>query len=89
LVLVRPENLHVDGDAADGAPMAWSGRITDAIFRGHRRSMVVETHGLRFNVEAPPLLGARVGDEITLKVPPAGAWAIRTDGVAHATAGHA
>jgi iron(III) transport system ATP-binding protein len=89
LVLVRPENIHVDGDAASGAPMAWSGRITDAIFRGHRRSMVVETHGLRFNVEAPPLLGARVGDEITLKVPPAGAWAIRTDGQTHATVGNA
>ena len=52
LVLVRPENMRVDADAGNGAPMTWSGRITDAIFRGPRRSMVVETDGLRFNVEA-------------------------------------
>ena len=89
LVLVRPENMRVDADAAGGAPMTWSGRITDAIFRGPRRSMVVETDGLRFNVEVPPLLRARVGDSIALKVPPAGAWAIRTDGHAQAAVGNA
>jgi iron(III) transport system ATP-binding protein len=87
LVLVRPENVRVDGEGASRAPMGgWSGRITDAIFRGPRRSMVVDTDGLRLNVEAPPLLGVRVGDAITLKVPPAGAWAIRTEGRAHAAA---
>ena len=89
LVLVRPENMRVDADAAGGAPMTWSGRITDAIFRGPRRSMVVETDGLRFNVEVPPLLRARVGNSIALKVPPAGAWAIRTDGHAQAAVGNA
>ena len=79
LVLVRPENMRVDGNAGNGSPMTWSGRITDAIFRGPRRSMVVETEGLRLTVEAPALLRARVGDEITLKVPHAGAWAIRRE----------
>jgi len=79
LVLVRPENMRVDAIAGNGSPMTWSGRITDAIFRGPRRSMVVETDGLRLTVEAPALSRARVGDEITLKVPQAGAWAIRRE----------
>jgi iron(III) transport system ATP-binding protein len=79
LVLVRPENMRVDGNAGNGSPMTWSGRITDAIFRGPRHSMVVETEGLRLTVEAPALLRARAGDEITLKVPHAGAWAIRRE----------
>jgi iron(III) transport system ATP-binding protein len=79
LVLVRPENMRVDSNTGNGSPMTWSGRITDAIFRGPRRSMVVETQGLLLTVEAPALLRARVGDEITLKVPHAGAWAIRRE----------
>ncbi len=41
--------------------------------------MVVEAGGLKLNVEAPALLGVRVGDEIHLGVPPAGTWAIRVD----------
>ena len=89
LVLVRPENMRVDGDGRNGSPMTWSGRVTDAIFRGPRRSMVVESDGLRLNVEAPALLGARVGDAITLNVPHTGAWAIRTDARIDARAGTA
>jgi iron(III) transport system ATP-binding protein len=79
LVLVRPENVHVGANDGGSAPMAWSGRIKSSIFRGPRQSMVVDTAGLALNVEAPALLGARVGDEVHLKVPPAGAWAIRPD----------
>ena len=80
LVLVRPENLRIADEGADASPMAWSGRIASSIFRGPRQSMVVDTEGLRLNVEAPPLLGARIGDAVRLHVPPAGAWAIRPDG---------
>lgn len=80
LVLVRPENLHIGANGGEGTPMVWSGRITNSIFRGPRQSMVVQTDGLRLNVEAPALLGARIGDQVRLGVPPAGAWAIRLDG---------
>jgi iron(III) transport system ATP-binding protein len=81
LVLVRPENLRIASNGADISPMAWSGRIASSIFRGPRQSMVVDTAGLRLNVEAPALLGARVGDPVRVHVPPAGAWAIRPDGM--------
>jgi iron(III) transport system ATP-binding protein len=80
LVLVRPENLRIATDGVEASPMAWSGRIASSIFRGPRQSIVVDTAGLRLNVEAPALLGARVGDAVRLHVPPAGAWAIRPDG---------
>ncbi len=63
LVLVRPENMHIGPNGSSGSPMAWSGRITSSIFRGPRQSMVVEAGGLKLNVEAPALLGARIGDE--------------------------
>jgi iron(III) transport system ATP-binding protein len=85
LVLVRPENLHIGANGGEGTPMVWSGRITNSIFRGPRQSMVVQTDGLRLNVEAPALLGARIGDQVRLGVPPAGAWAIRLDGARSTT----
>jgi ABC-type Fe3+/spermidine/putrescine transport system ATPase subunit len=84
LVLVRPENVQIGTDGSNGAPMAWSGRIKSSIFRGPRQSIVVETSGLALNVEAPALLGARVGDEVHLTVPPLGAWAIRPDATSSA-----
>jgi len=78
LVLVRPENMRI-GEAANGATMGWSGKIVHSIFRGPRNSIMVETGGPRLNVEAPALLGARVGDEVRIAVPPGGAWAIRPE----------
>jgi iron(III) transport system ATP-binding protein len=84
LVLVRPENVHIAANG--GAPMAWSGRIKSAIFRGPRQSIVVDAAGLALNVEAPALLGANVGDQVHVNVSPAGAWAIRPDRASSATA---
>jgi iron(III) transport system ATP-binding protein len=66
-------------NGANASPMAWSGRIASSIFRGPRQSMVVEAGALRLNVEASALLGARVGDDVRLDVPIAGAWAIRSE----------
>ena len=65
--------------AANGAHMTWSGKIVQAIFRGPRTSITIETGGPRLNVEAPALLGARVGDEVKVAVPLGGAWAIRPE----------
>ena len=80
LVLVRPENVRIaDHSRANGSRMAWSGRVTQSIFRGPRQSIVIETDGLTLNVEAPALPGVRIGDDITVSVPPAGAWAIRPE----------
>jgi len=82
LVLVRPENIQIGTQASiNGAQMAWSGKIVHSIFRGPRTSVAIETGGPRLNVEAPALLGARVGDEVRIAVPPGGAWAIRPEAV--------
>jgi iron(III) transport system ATP-binding protein len=82
LVLVRPENIQIGTQASiNGAQMAWSGKIVHSIFRGPRTSVAIETGGPRLNVEAPALLGARVGDEVRVAVPQGGAWAIRPEAV--------
>jgi iron(III) transport system ATP-binding protein len=81
VVLVRPENLRfANGAAANGADMSWSGKVVESIFRGPRTSITVETGGPRLHIEAQALQGLRVGDDVHIAVPHAGAWAIRPEG---------
>ncbi len=76
IVLVRPENLVV-GAQVNGKPaMNWEGKVAQSIFRGSHRSIVVDTAGLRLNVEAPAVDNARVGDTVKITVPHDQAWAI-------------
>jgi iron(III) transport system ATP-binding protein len=79
VVLVRPENVHLANGATDAADMAWKGKVVQSIFRGPRASITVETGGPSLHIEAPALAGMRVGDNVSLTVPRAGAWAIRPD----------
>jgi iron(III) transport system ATP-binding protein len=82
IVLVRPENIRIGGEArsvngaANGA-ISWSGQVRHLAFRGARVSLAVETPAHKLNVETSPLLGVREGDALTLCVPSHGAWAIR------------
>ncbi len=81
LMMARPENLVLadPGRPPDAAQAAWSGRVVDSIFRGPRRSMVVECEeGARLHVETPAMRTARVGDNVTVTVNPASAWAMRS-----------
>jgi iron(III) transport system ATP-binding protein len=78
-VMVRPEDVTL---APNGAPsgagqLAWSGRVVDGVFRGPRRSLVVETSDLRFYVECPATRAAAVGDLVTLLVDADNAWALK------------
>jgi iron(III) transport system ATP-binding protein len=81
IVLIRPENLRIgEGTPSlNGAQIAWTGKVAQAIFRGPRQSITLETDNLKLNVEAPALHSARIGDAVKVTVPPAGAWAIRPD----------
>jgi iron(III) transport system ATP-binding protein len=79
VVLVRPENLHLANGSANGADMAWNGKVVESIFRGPRSSITLETGGPNLHIEAPALSGMRVGDNVKVTVPSAGAWAIRPD----------
>ena len=53
------------------------GKVVDGVFRGPRRSLTVETAGLRFNVECASTRAAAVGDSVTLLVDADNAWALK------------
>jgi iron(III) transport system ATP-binding protein len=77
LMVVRPENIALGGPAAANGQASWPGRIVDSIFRGARRSILVEAEGQRFNVEAPALQPITVGETVTLVARADSAWALR------------
>jgi iron(III) transport system ATP-binding protein len=79
LVMARPENVVLVDPSAqpqDGSSI-WSGRVVDSIFRGPRRSLIVDCNGTRMNVEAPAMRAANTGDNVHLAVSPRSAWAMR------------
>jgi iron(III) transport system ATP-binding protein len=78
-VMVRPEDVTL---AAASAPatnghLTWPGKVVDGVFRGPRRSLTVETAGLRFNVECASTRAAAVGETVTLLVEANDAWALK------------
>ena len=52
-------------------------RSSTRTFRGPRRSLSVETSGMRFNVECPATRAAAVGETVSLLVDADNAWALR------------
>jgi iron(III) transport system ATP-binding protein len=78
LVVVRPEDMALaEPNTARNGQLAWSGKVVDGTFRGPRRSLVVETAGLRFNVECPATRAAALGETVSLLVDADNAWALR------------
>jgi ABC-type Fe3+/spermidine/putrescine transport system ATPase subunit len=78
LVVVRPEDVTLaPPNTATNGQLAWSGKVVDATFRGPRRSLSVETSGMRFNVECPATRAAAVGETVNLLVDADNAWALR------------
>ena len=79
LVMVRPEDVTLAGpdQPAPAGQLAWPGRIVDGVFRGPRRSLVVETAGMHFNVECPATRSVAVGETITLLADVDNAWALQ------------
>jgi len=78
LVMVRPEDVALaqPGTAARDGQFAWSGRVTDGVFRGPRRSLTVETASKPFHVECPATRAMAVGDAVTMLVDADNAWAL-------------
>jgi iron(III) transport system ATP-binding protein len=77
-VMIRAEDVALGqaNEPARRGQLVWTGRVTDGVFRGSRRSLAVEAQGRRFNVECPATRAAAVGDEVTLKVDADNAWAL-------------
>ena len=61
----------------DSGRTIWRGRVEQSIFRGPRRSMVIDCAGERLNVEAPAMRTASVGDNVVVSVNAASCWAMR------------
>jgi len=81
LVMARPEDVTLapaNAPASNGQ-LAWQGKIADGVFRGPRRSLIVDAAGLRFNVECPATRAAAVGETVTLRVDADNAWALQPD----------
>ena len=78
LVMVRPENLELAPvDAPSDGRVTWRGKIVESIFRGGRRSVVVDGGHAPLRVEAAALQAAEPGQEIALRVARGGAWALK------------
>jgi iron(III) transport system ATP-binding protein len=77
-VLIRPENVRLVRAPvpANGHDLAWSGEVTQSIFRGARCSLVVAAENLHLNVEAPALGSTPPGERVHVSVTEDGAWAI-------------
>ncbi len=79
LVMVRPENMQLAGAGTVPASgqIALHGSVVDCIFRGPRRSILVQNGSMRFNVDAPAMRAAAIGDNVTLLASADSAWALR------------
>jgi iron(III) transport system ATP-binding protein len=78
LMVVRPEDmtLAAPGEAPRNGQLAWPGRVVDGVFRGSRRSLAVESEGLRFNVECPATRPVRIGETVTLLADSENVWSV-------------
>ena len=81
LAMIRPEDVRLSepGDVEHGRQGVWRGKVSDTIFRGPRRSIVVDVGGDLFNVEAPSLQNVRVGENVTVTAVDGQAWAFKGD----------
>jgi iron(III) transport system ATP-binding protein len=79
LVVVRPEDITLASPrtVVPNGQLTWQGKVVDGVFRGPRRSLVVETADLRFHVECPATRAAAVGETVTLLVDADNAWALK------------
>jgi iron(III) transport system ATP-binding protein len=78
-VMVRPEDVTLTAASAPATNghLTWPGKVVDGVFRGPRRSLTVETAGLKFNVECASTRAAAVGETVTLLVDANNAWALK------------
>ncbi len=79
LMVLRPESVALTkaGAAPIDGQITWQGRIANSIFRGARRSLLVDTGTRQLTIEAPAEPPVSVGSAVTLVATPSSAWAIR------------
>ncbi len=79
VVMVRGENMVLgEADPAGRAHgLSWTGEVIDNIFRGPRRSILVQCESGVIKVETPAMRAARVGDRVRLTANADSSWAMR------------
>ena len=75
-VVVRPESLRVGDAAHDGPSLKWTGKVSQSIFRGPHRSIVIDTPGHALNAETSSLANPDIGSEVTVSAPAEAVWAL-------------
>jgi iron(III) transport system ATP-binding protein len=76
LVMVRPENVRLNGEATKGnaAGTMLSGKVVHASFHGARRSVTVEVNGSLMKAEVPAM--TRLGEQVSVTIDESTAWAL-------------
>ena len=76
-VVIRPEAIGPRPASKDEQRIGWSGKVVQSVFRGAKRSLLVEVDGgARLGVETAALGAPAIGDTVTLAVAAGGAWAV-------------
>ncbi|WP_117192422.1 ABC transporter ATP-binding protein [Rhizobium terrae] len=76
-VMLRPENLHLRQSGEANGGLSWAGEVSQAIFRGSHRSVMVKTEAQTLHVEASSLENVDIGRPVTVAAPAEAAWAVR------------
>ena len=79
LLMTRPEDMVLADAELQPTEQrnAWRGAVVSSVFRGPRRSMVVECAGARINIDAPAMRTAEIGENVTLAADSRSCWALR------------
>ena len=78
LVMVRPEDVMIlEHAAAAASQISWRGKVVQSVFRGPRRSVVIEANGRRINVETPSMQNLSPGMDVSAAAVDGQAWAFR------------
>ncbi|MEO3388459.1 ABC transporter ATP-binding protein [Mesorhizobium sp. CAU 1741] len=75
-IVVRPESLRVGDAAGEGPALEWTGTVSQSIFRGSHRSIVIDTPGHSLNAETSSLANPSIGNQVTVSAPAAAVWAL-------------
>jgi iron(III) transport system ATP-binding protein len=77
-VMVRPEDARIASHGSTGGErgLRWSGRVTQMVFRGATRSIIVQTDMGQLNVDAPAFNNHAIGDDVNVVVSQRAAWAV-------------
>jgi iron(III) transport system ATP-binding protein len=76
VVVIRPENMTIGQTGGDDR-LTWTGKVTNAVYRGANRTISVETPKQTLQVDLPALRAAKIGETVEVSAAAAHAWAVK------------